>query len=237
MHSPRQESIASSRADHQVTGHESELILAAQTGSHAAFEELQQTYSNRIYRSILSITRNCEDAEDALQDTFFRAYRALPSFEGRAKISSWLTRIAINSALMTVRKRHAPPGMSIEQNANCGDDSSRIDVPDSALNPEQLCYQNQRSQAISLAIRRLDPKLRTPIHMWLSDEPSMKELAQQLGVSIASAKARLHRARKRLIRSPELRNHKMNRDLKCLGNALAPDQSRLPNGNGSTERR
>jgi RNA polymerase sigma-70 factor, ECF subfamily len=186
--------------------YEEHLVLAAKAGSHAAFAELQRTYSHRLYKRIYTMVRNREDAEDALQDTFFRAYTALPLFEGRCKISSWLTRIAINSALMIMRKRRIRPETSFELQQSLGDDTLYLDVPDDAMNPEQACDQSQRSQALLLAIQRLDPKLRVPLGIWISQEHSMRELAQQLGISLASLKARLHRARKRLSRSPILRN-------------------------------
>lgn len=194
-----------------------ELVLAARAGSHAAFAELQQTYSRRLYRRILSITRNPEDAEDALQETFIRAYRGLPSFEGRAKFSSWLTRIAVNSALMTIRKRRARPEMSIDHLPASDEDRSHFDVWDSALNPEQAFDQKQRSQAILRAIERLDPKLRVSMGVWICQEHSMKDLAQLLGISIPSVKARLHRARKRLVRfaAPREQGAKLNRSQSC----------------------
>lgn len=210
MASPRHKMTTSERS--KKVKCEDEMLLAAKAGSHAAFDELQQTYSKKIYQRILSITRR-EDAEDALQDTFFRAYRALTTFEGRAKFSTWLTRIAINSALITIRKRRTRGNMSFELRERFDDGSTCFDVRNTALNPEQKCFQNHRSEAIANAIRQLDPKLRTPLDMWLSDEQSMKELAQQLGVSLASVKARLHRARNRLKRCPDLRNHKLNRKL------------------------
>lgn len=193
----------------EPTERDEELLQAARDGSHAAFAELQQIYSRRLYRRILSITRNQEDAEDALQDTFFRAYRGLASFEGRSKFSSWLTRIAVNSALMVIRKRRARPETSLEQQTGHEEDSPYLDVWDSAPNPEQACDQKQRSQAILLAIDRLDPKLRTSMGIWIFQEHSMKDLAEHLGISVASVKARLHRARKRLIRSPVLQNSKI----------------------------
>src|SRR5215469_10970485 len=84
---------------------DAELLAALQAGSSAAFEELQKVYSNRLYRRILSITRNHADAEDALQDTFMRAFVGLDSFEGRSHLSTWSTRIAFNSALMVIRRR------------------------------------------------------------------------------------------------------------------------------------
>jgi RNA polymerase sigma-70 factor (ECF subfamily) len=207
MNPAERRSTISPRMNEESTARDEELLLAARAGSHAAFGELQKSYSNRLYCRILLITRNREDAEDALQETFFRAYLALPSFEGRARFSTWLTKIAINSALMTIRKRRARPETSFEQQTRFGDDRAWFDVPDSALNPEQLCDQRQRSLAVHCAIQGLDPKLRTPIGIWISQEHSMKDLAQHLGVSLASVKSRLHRARKQLVRSPSLRNH------------------------------
>lgn len=190
----------------ETTARDAELLLAAQSGSHAAFGKLQQTYSHRLYKRILSITRNREDAEDALQDTFLRAYRALPSFQGRSKFSSWLTRIAINSALMTIRKRRMRPEMSLEPQPGIEDDATVFEVRDDAPNPEQLCDQRERSSAILHAIQRLDTKMRAPLHIWISQEHSINEIAQDLGISSASVKSRLYRARKHLAKSPAIRN-------------------------------
>lgn len=187
---------------------ERQLVTAAKAGSHPAFAELQRTYSRRLFKRILLMTRNREDAEDALQDTFLRAYLALPMFEERCKLSSWLTRIAINSALMTLRKRRTRPETSFELQPCSDEDSLFLDVQDTDMNPEQACDQEQRARSILRAIRRLDPTLRTPFTIWISQEPSMKELAQQLGLSLASVKARLYRARRRLMRSPNLRDHR-----------------------------
>jgi RNA polymerase sigma-70 factor, ECF subfamily len=72
-----------------VVDRDMELVSAARSGSSDAFEELQNLYSRRLYRRIFSMTKNREDAEDALQDTFLRAYVALKSFEGRSQFASW----------------------------------------------------------------------------------------------------------------------------------------------------
>src|SRR6516225_1513966 len=82
------------------------LVMKVRTGSQTAFAELQRLYAPRLYRKILSITKNHEDAEDVLQETLMRAYLAVDTFEGRSKLLSWLTRIAINTSLMTLRKPH-----------------------------------------------------------------------------------------------------------------------------------
>ena len=85
------------------------VVSAAQKGRPTTFAELYAIYSRRLYRTIIAITRNPADAEDALQVTFLRAYLALDTFEGRSSVYSWLLRIAINSALMILRKRRARP--------------------------------------------------------------------------------------------------------------------------------
>ena len=84
-----------------------EIVLAAQAGSPGAFAELHAIYSRRLYKRVLSITRSREDAEDALQETFLRVHSAIHAFEGSSTIYSWLTRIAINSALIILRRRRA----------------------------------------------------------------------------------------------------------------------------------
>jgi RNA polymerase sigma-70 factor (ECF subfamily) len=191
-------------SDMSYDGHarDEELLLAARSGSHAAFEELRRIYSPRVFKRILSITRNREDAEDALQDAFLNAYLALPSFEGRSRFSSWLTRIGMNSALMILRRRRCRPETSFEQGDDFEGDGAYAHVRDGAMDPEQAYDQHQRCHAIRCALQRLDPKLRAAMGVRLSEECSMREIAEDLGVSLASVKARLHRARKRLLRSP-----------------------------------
>src|SRR5271163_2522748 len=114
-----------------------ELVAAARAGSNAAFEELQSRYSRRLYRRIQFITRNHEDAEDALQETFLHAYLALDSFEGRSQFASWLTRIAINSALMVLRRRRTRAEVPFEPSSESGEPALTVDVRDTTLNPEQ----------------------------------------------------------------------------------------------------
>jgi RNA polymerase sigma-70 factor, ECF subfamily len=193
---------------HEATAREEELVLAAKAGSDAAFGELQKKYSYRLYKHVLSITHNREDPEDVLQDTFLLAYRALHSFEGRSKLSTWLTRIAINSALAMLRKRRSRPETSYEQ-LDLEDSSPFVDVRDHALNLEELCEQKQRSREILHAILELEPNLRIPLYIQISQEHSINEIAQTLGISSASAKSRLFRARKQLIQSSALRNHRI----------------------------
>lgn len=215
----------STNMNYEAVAGDEELLLAAKSGSHAAFAELQRAYSPRVFKRILSITRNRADAEDALQDAFLNAYLALPSFEGRSRLSSWLTRIGINSALMILRKRRCRPETSFEQPQDSEGDSAYIDVRDHAFDPEQLYDQQQRCQTIRCALQRLDPKLREVMGIRVSEEHSMQEIAEDLGVSVASVKARLHRARKRLLRSG------------ALGTRREENSSRRSSGRGSSSSR
>lgn len=204
MNSEEQCLTVSSNRKYEDLARDEELLLEARSGSHAAFAELQRTYSPRVFKRILSITRNHEDAEDALQDAFLKAYLALPLFEGRSKLSSWLTRIGINSALMILRRRRCRPETPFEQPQDPEGDCVSLDVRDEAFDPEQHYDQQQRCDAIRCALQRLDPKLRGVMCIRLSEEHSMQKIAEDLGLSVPSVKARLYRARQRLLRSPAL---------------------------------
>ncbi|MGD0732083.1 MAG: sigma-70 family RNA polymerase sigma factor [Terracidiphilus sp.] len=199
--------LCSSPAFHGINNEEDspsrdlELVAAARLGSNAAFEELQSRYSSRLYWRIHSITKNREDAEDVLQETFLRAYTALDSFEGRSQFATWITRIAINSALMVLRRRRHRPEVSFELASECGETAAKIDVRDTALNPEQHYDLRQRSEIALRAIGKLNIKLRTPMATWIKQDCSIKEVARTLDLPMATVKSRLHRARKRLTRS------------------------------------
>jgi RNA polymerase sigma-70 factor (ECF subfamily) len=187
-----------------------ELVAAARAGSNAAFEELQNRYSRRLYRRIQFITRNREDAEDALQETFLHAYLALDSFEGRSQFASWLTRIAINSALMVLRRRRSRPEVPFEPLPDSAEPFQTVDVRDTALNPEQHYDLRQRSHCALHAISKLNVNLRTPMATLVEQECSMKEVARTLDLSLAAVKSRLYRARKQLTRSPTFKDRVPN---------------------------
>lgn len=178
-----------------VRSQESEIMSAAQSGSTAAFDELQRRYSRSLFRTILRITNNREDAEDALQDTFLRAYLALRSFEGRSSVYSWLTQIAINSALMVLRRRRARPDICLASSFEGEEGYPAREIADRAPNPEQLYAFRQWNNGLLHAIQELKPRLREPIEIQLRHEASMKQIADTLNVSVSAVKARLYRAR------------------------------------------
>ena len=178
----------------------SQLVCASRAGCRKAFGELLNVYSKRIYRTIFAITKNAEDTEDAMQDTFLRAFMAIGGFEGRSSFYSWLTRIAINSALMVLRKRRSRRESSLTAAPDWDGETVPMDFADSAADPEEACYQEQRREGIFRAIGRLKPALREVVQARVVEERSIKEVAERFNISEATAKSRLHRARLRLDR-------------------------------------
>src|SRR5579862_9421652 len=145
---------------------EDPLVTAVQAGVPEAFAQLYETYSPRLYGTITKITKNPEDAQDALQETFLRVHLRVHAFEGRSSIYSWLSRIAINCALITLRKRRTRPEVLFDpqpDHRSC--ESSFFEVKDSAPNPEEAYDLRQRQTETLRAIRRLDPKLQTALEM------------------------------------------------------------------------
>lgn len=191
----------------QQLAREEQLVAAAQRGSAAAFAELQSLYSQRLFNRIVRITKNREDAEDALQDTFLRAYLALGNFEGRSSFSSWLTRIAINSALMMLRKRSSRAEVFFDLPYGDWDEILGTAEKGNASNPEQAYATRQECIHLLAAIQELEPKLREAIKIHIAGECSVREIAQALDISVAAAKTRLHRARQCLVRSKSLRRY------------------------------
>jgi RNA polymerase sigma-70 factor (ECF subfamily) len=179
-------------------GQYSEIVSAAQAGSREAFAELHALYSRRLYRTIIAITRNSADAEDALQETFLRVYSAIHTFEGRSNIYSWLTRIAINSALMVLRRQRARTEILFDPQPDTGSESCPFEFKDSAPNPEQVCDLEQRRVNLLHAICNLNDHLRTPLQLRMTKESPIKEIGRALNISEAAVKTRLHRARRQL---------------------------------------
>jgi RNA polymerase sigma-70 factor, ECF subfamily len=171
------------------------LVMSAKSGDSVAFVELCQRYSKILLRRIYRITKNWEDAEDVLQDAFMKAYVHLNSFEGRSSFSSWLTRIAINSALMNLRKRRTYCEISIDGTNDDSGIDDKWDLRDSAEDPEKCYARREREELLRGAVVRLRRDFRDVVELQQSQEYSTKELAQALGISVAAAKSRLLRAR------------------------------------------
>ncbi len=172
-----------------------DLVQSAQAGSHYAFGLLQRRYAGRMFKQIISITKHHEDAEDALQDTLCKAYVALPLFERRCHIYTWMSRIAINCALMKVRKRKGLREMSLNHQDHPDDQEPAEDLPDPQWSPEEICGAEEWLRQITAASRALDPISRRVLFMRVNNEATLEEIADALNVSVSAAKARLYRAR------------------------------------------
>ena len=190
-----------SESEHCRENRIKELVLAAQSGCASSFAEIREMYWRRLFRTVLSITRNPEDAEDVLQETFLRAFTALKSFEGRSAFYTWLTQIAINSSLMLLRRRHRHLEIPLTVVAGSSSEGSRSidwDVEDPSPSTEQICSRRQMQILLIGAVGRLDPRLRTVLEIHLRRECSLSDLGRDLNISEAAAKSRLYRARRRL---------------------------------------
>jgi RNA polymerase sigma-70 factor (ECF subfamily) len=189
------------------------LVTAARSGSTAAFDDLREIYARRIYRKLLMMTNNREDAEDALQDTFLRAYLALHTFEERSSFYTWVTRIAINSALMILRKRRLRPEVSFDSTSDTDEAISGFEFKDSGPSPEHICVHRQRYACMVRSIWKLQPRLRQVIEMQMTDNYSIREIAQALEISEAAVKSRLARARARLATAHPVMGSKWERQI------------------------
>ena len=179
------------------------LVAAAKLGDRLAFVELWARHSNTAFRMVYRITGNHEDAEDVIQDAWIKAYVHLNTFDGRAKFSTWLTRIAINSALMILRRKRARPETSME--ITDGDTWQHWDIADRAKNVEELYARHERVERLRRAICHLQPTLRNVVELRQSNDRSVKEIAEFAGISVAATKSRLLRARKILRKALELK--------------------------------
>jgi len=173
------------------------LVAAAKDGDHQAYAELCRRHSKQILRTILRITRDVADAEDTLQETLLKAYVHIGTFEGRCAFSSWLNRIAINSALMLLRKRRSHYEYSLEGCVD-GDEVKLPEPTETAQNPEESCVLNALENECIRAIRYLPPTLRVVVQIRYRENASLAQIAKILDISEPAAKSRLLRARSKI---------------------------------------
>ena len=175
------------------------LVAAAKDGDHQAYAELCRRHSPQIFRTVLRITGNTADAEDTLQEALLKAYIQIQGFEGRSAFSSWLTRIAINSALMLLRKKRTQPVFSFESGSET-DDFKLPEPMETSHNPEESCILNALENECVRAIRHLSPTLQVVAQIRYREDASLAQIAKRLGISEAAVKSRLLRARSHMRR-------------------------------------
>jgi RNA polymerase sigma factor (sigma-70 family) len=182
---------------------EAGLPVRAKRGEAAAFGLLYRTYSERIFRTVHRITRNHEDAEDAVQEAFVSAFRNIQTFDGRSAFFTWLTRIAINSALMMLRKNHNSREVTPLQGS---ESESPWEATDPGPDPEQQYAEQERLKLVRDAVARLRPSIRRALEIHALQGRTVEEMASEIGISVCAAKGRLFHARAALRRSRALRS-------------------------------
>jgi RNA polymerase sigma-70 factor (ECF subfamily) len=186
-----------SRVGEQVSD-EQALVQAAKAGDVGAFEQLVKRYDRNVFRIAQHITQNREDAEDVVQDAFLKAYGNLEQFQGQSKFYTWLVRIAVNEALMKLRRRRPERMVSLDEEVKTDEDSMPREVADWSPNPEQLYSQSELRDILGKTIQGLPPSFRTVFVLRDVEGLSTEETAEALDLSIPAVKSRLLRARLQL---------------------------------------
>jgi RNA polymerase sigma-70 factor, ECF subfamily len=166
----------------------------ARNGGHLAYVELCGRYRESMFRIVQKITKNIHDTEDVLQDAWMRGFVHIRTFDGRAAFSTWLTRIAINSALMMLRKRRWHLEASLDDQKD-SDVSGRLEIAEPSDGPEDTLLRKERLLLVRQAIDGLPPSLRRVAELHNSTDRSLKEMATLTGISVPATKSRLTRAR------------------------------------------
>lgn len=198
-----------------TTFDEAALVTRAKEGDAAAFAELVNHYERRVFRMAKQITQNDEDAEDVLQETFLKAYSHLDDFQGNSKFYTWLVRIAVNEALMKLRKRRSDKTVPLDEPIDTGEDVVAREIAVWDENPEDTYSREELGKILDDAVQSLKPAYRTVFILRDIEEMSIEETAEALNLSISAVKSRLLRARLQL-------RDKLTRQFKRKGdNALA----------------
>jgi RNA polymerase sigma-70 factor (ECF subfamily) len=173
------------------------LVERCREGEDRAFDELMKRYQSPVLKVALSIMRDKQDAEDEVQNAFWKAYEHIGQFNRAAKFSTWLTRIVVNQCLMHLRKDRRAKFTYIDETLT-NEDRLTFEVPDARYSPEETLGQMQIGAVLEAEIRRTPPLLRNVFLLREVEQRPMTEVAEILGISVAAAKSRLLRARAEL---------------------------------------
>jgi RNA polymerase sigma-70 factor (ECF subfamily) len=170
------------------------LVTAAKRGDTHAFEKLMSRHQRKVLAIALRITKNWEDAEDVVQESFQKAFFHLVRFQQASQFSTWLTRIALNESYMVLRRRRR----GLEVLPATSEDGVNF-VPEAFVdhnpNPEESCRRREHSELLTNAINRLGSKIRKTIWLRMVEERSVEETAQMLDTSVSAVKSRVFRGR------------------------------------------
>ena len=177
---------------------ELQLITRARAGDTGAFSQLISRYEGKIFRLAMNITQNREDAEDVLQEAFIKAYQHLDQFQGNSRFYTWAVRIAVNQALMKLRKRRSDRTVSLDEQIDTGEDTMVREIAAWDPDPEEQFSREELHGILTEAIDGLEPIYRTVFNLRDVDGLSTEETAEALELSIPAVKSRLLRARLQL---------------------------------------
>jgi RNA polymerase sigma-70 factor, ECF subfamily len=171
---------------------EAGLVASTKAGNANGFDELFMRHE------ALRITRNHEDAEDLVQQSFQKAFVHLHKFEGESSFSTWLTRIAINEALMSLRRSRGLREISIDDSTGSEERAFALEIPDSRPSPESSYSQREQERVLSAAMKELKPRTRKVIELRELGDLSTRETARRMGLSAEAVKGRLFHGRRKL---------------------------------------
>ena len=177
------------------------LLSAARAGQEWAFAELCSRYSRRIFYMLQKITKSREDAEDALQESVLKAFVHFGDFKRASSFATWFTQIGINSALMILRRKRARPEISTDASVDESVKQFQWEIADRRLNPEDHYIEFEKHHRLQSAISKLPKGYRHVVESRQRSGASIKEIAEEAGITVAATKSRLLRARQVLRRS------------------------------------
>lgn len=190
--------VMTSTPAQSATFDDAALAAQAKQGDKRAFTELVERYARRVFRVARHITKNDEDAEDVLQETFLKAYSRLNQFEGNSKFYTWLVRIAVNEALMRMRRGKNRVTVSLDQELETKDGSLKRELPSDTEDPEEKLGRTELREGLTEAIDGLSETYRPVFVLRDVEGLSTEETAEMLDLSISAVKSRLLRARLQL---------------------------------------
>lgn len=183
---------------------EAGLVGALQAGDPQAYERFVREHVTRVKAIATRYLRNDEDADDAVQETFLSAFKAIRRFEGKAQLSTWLHRIAVNAALMKLRRRESTGETTVEGELDellpqfVGFGSHAVPQRSFGELPEEGMMRQETQLFVRACIDKLPDAYRTALLLRDIEGCENEELARQLGVTVNAAKIRVHRARQAL---------------------------------------
>lgn len=172
-----------------------ELVHATKNGDISAFEQLVERYDTRLLRVAQTVTHNREDAQDAVQEAFLKAFQHLEGFREDSKFSTWLIRITVNQSLMKLRKQRTTREVSLDESFQEDGESLPLEIADQTPSPEERYRSSELRDILTKRLQELPLILRTVFVLRDMEGLSILQTAEILGLSQTAVKARLWRAR------------------------------------------